>query len=319
MPAAALPDRNSFSPRRQRMGDHPVAVQHHDRFIERGLRGNDCPIRAPQHPQPGNGASWSTVANTWPTTKLTPEKSPITTGGDVGWCTPAMLIRLERARTSAGRRQHVDHLRHGTRTEGAVRIGRRRCTYPELERLRCGLEPSRLVAAEAVLTGLDHGERPPGPGWPSAAFGTLNVMNRDSALARMVTVPSVVPEALMKRWPKPCTWINVLHAGAIWKLRVGCDAAVEVVAAAGSCTYTSISCAPSGLPNVADWSRFCTRKMMLVPSSSTWNRCMSHARRGSCPTSGRRSCPGPLSSPSGSVTSSSTVPGTKSNTIVRVA
>ena len=31
----------------------------------------------------------------------------------------------------------------------------------------------------------------PGPGWPSEAFGTRNVMKRDSELALIATVPSV--------------------------------------------------------------------------------------------------------------------------------
>ena len=52
--AAALPDSDSFAPGRQRLSDHPVAMQHHDRFIERGLGGDDCPVRAPQHPEPRN-------------------------------------------------------------------------------------------------------------------------------------------------------------------------------------------------------------------------------------------------------------------------
>ena len=35
------------------------------------------------------------------------------------------------------------------------------------------------------------------PGCPRLAFGTLNVMKREIAFARIVTVPSVVPLASM--------------------------------------------------------------------------------------------------------------------------
>ena len=47
---------------------------------------------------------------------------------------------------------------------------------------------------------------------PSAPFGTANVMHRVIAFAPIDTVPTVVPSASTKRWPKPWTSISRLHA-----------------------------------------------------------------------------------------------------------
>src|SRR5688572_21386965 len=78
----------------------------------------------------------------------------------------------------------------------------------------------------------------PGPGVPSDALGTLNVMKREIGFALIDAVPSVLPLASTYRWPKPCTWISRLHAqpGAIVKLSSGWEAAVDVVDAPGTRT-----------------------------------------------------------------------------------
>ena len=47
---------------------------------------------------------------------------------------------------------------------------------------------------------------------PSAALGTVKVMYRVIAAARIATDPSVAPVASMNRWPKPCTSISRFHA-----------------------------------------------------------------------------------------------------------
>src|SRR5207237_5688346 len=55
----------------------------------------------------------------------------------------------------------------------------------------------------------------PGPGLPSADFGTLNVMKREIAFALIATVPTVAPFASTNRWPNPCTSTRWFHAYAV--------------------------------------------------------------------------------------------------------
>ncbi len=56
-------------------------------------------------------------------------------------------------------------------------------------------------------------------------------------------------------------------AGAIWKFLLALAAAVEVVVAPGTWTYTSTSCAPSGLPKVSLRFRVWSLKMTSVSAS----------------------------------------------------
>ena len=53
----------------------------------------------------------------------------------------------------------------------------------------------------------------------------------------------------------------------------------DVVVALGLCTYTSASCAPSGLPKVGDRSRVCNLKVTVDPSGlrMTWKSVISKA------------------------------------------
>src|SRR5260370_40875233 len=46
---------------------------------------------------------------------------------------------------------------------------------------------------------------------PSAAWGTLKLMPRESAWALMLTVPAVAPCASVEVWPKPCTSLRRLQ------------------------------------------------------------------------------------------------------------
>src|SRR4051794_22811320 len=63
---------------------------------------------------------------------------------------------VERRRLVDARRgDDVHRLGHRVRIDGAVRVGTGRRADPELEVLRCGLEPARLVGAEAVLARQD--------------------------------------------------------------------------------------------------------------------------------------------------------------------
>jgi hypothetical protein len=84
------------------------------------------------------------------------------------------------------------------------------CGVGANDRAWSGLKPSCPVSTTVKAQ--------PGPGWPSAAFGTLNVMNREIAFALIVTVPTPAPPASTNRCPKPCASTRRLHAnwGAIW-------------------------------------------------------------------------------------------------------
>jgi hypothetical protein len=100
-----------------------------------------------------------------------------------------------------------------------VRIAARRRADAELEALSVGWKPrawSELTPSWPVSTTV---KPQPGPGVPSAAFGTAKVMLREIALPRMPIVPSVDSLASTKRCPKPCTSISRLHGprGGAWK------------------------------------------------------------------------------------------------------
>jgi hypothetical protein len=50
--ASTLTDDDAFSSCSQRVSNHSVAMQHRDRFIEPSLRGDNRPVRTPQHTEP---------------------------------------------------------------------------------------------------------------------------------------------------------------------------------------------------------------------------------------------------------------------------
>src|SRR3954468_4414579 len=77
--------------------------------------------------------------------------------------------------------------------------------------------------------------------------------------------------------------------------------------------------APSDEPNVGERLRSCVRSTYRSPLSMTWNRWMSNAPAWKSPAVGYAYVPGPLSSPSGSLTSNTTVPVTKSELTTRCA
>src|SRR5215218_5703888 len=79
----------------------------------------------------------------------------------------------------------------------------------------------------------------------------------------------------------------------------------------------SSSWAPSGEPKVGARLRTLARSSVVSPSTLTWKRCRSKAPGWKFDDVGYAYVPGPLSSPSGSVTSSTTVPGIASEMTVR--
>ena len=117
-----------------------------------------------------------------------------------------------------------------------AQIGRRaaRRADAELERLRRRLEPARLVGAEAVLAGEHDGEAPAaGRRAPRLALDTRERDVAGDRRCRGSDRAERVPAASTKRWPKPWTSISRLQAEPRVDrvvARPRNDAAVDVVA-----------------------------------------------------------------------------------------
>ena len=195
-------------------------------------------------------------------------------------------------------------------------------THAELEGLRSRLEAAGLVRAEAVLAGQHHRERPARPGCPAQCrlvHGERDVArdlvgaDRDGAhRGRVGRIDEPLAEALHLEQPAP---------GA--RRRDG------VVRVAGTTPPSTSAMHRAGARRRQRAARRagCRRSATgrgSGPGRSPCCRCRRPGNR-SCRTrqrgnpgpSGRRNCPGPLSSPVGSVLSNSSVPWTTSLTTVR--